>query len=175
MFYTGFGNSQYNNSAIGYATSEDGLIWGKHSGNPIISDISGYPKLQAPAAMLDGERWIMYFDAGENGQPLNRFILRATAPAPEGPWDVDEIPAIEGRARTWDQRSLPVTELLVDGVYYLFYNGVGSPDGPQMGLATSPDYQTWSLYNDPGTTERLYEFSDPDLKSGPAAHGTLAA
>jgi hypothetical protein len=166
MFYTAFNNTRFNNSIIGYAFSEDGVTWTKFEGNPILSGTEEFPKLQAPAVMLDGEQWVMYLDAGPNGNPLNEFVLRATALQPDGPWLLETTPVIDGRALTWDQRSQPVTLLRVEETYYLYYSGVGGT-GPQMGLATSLDNKTWTLYNDPATTEKFYAYSDPILPVGP--------
>ena len=165
MFYTAFSNAKYNNSTIGYAFSENGVTWTKFEGNPIISGTEEFQKLQAPAVMLDGDQWVMYLDAGPNGNPLNEFVLRATAPQPDGPWLLESKPVIDGRGLTWDQRSQPVTLLHVGETYYMYYSGVGGP-GPQMGLATSLDNNTWTLYDDTTTTETAYAYSDPILPIG---------
>ena len=155
MFYTGFSNAQFNNSTIGYATSPDGLTWTEYANNPILVGNEQFPKIQAPAVLVENDQWIMYVDGGKNGDPLGQYILRATAPSPTGPWQLDSEPVITGIVRTWDRAQQPVTVLHTENGYFLYYNGVGAP-GPQMGLAFSEDGIHFTFYNYLATTDFMF-------------------
>jgi hypothetical protein len=106
MFYAGYtADLQALVPAIGYATSEDGFHWTKYESNPVFlpdESIAPYGVWNA-FVILDGETWVMYFNPIIGPSSPSREILRATAPAPTGPWTVEPEAVLEtSTARDWD-------------------------------------------------------------------------
>jgi hypothetical protein len=72
MFYIGFADAA--TSAIGVARSMDGISnWERHPANPIIREGSGFfswdrDAVYKPAALLDGERWMLWYNARRRGR-----------------------------------------------------------------------------------------------------------
>lgn len=159
-------------AAMGYATSEDGLIWTEYKSNPVfVPDQSVAPQgMLNLSAMLDGETWVIYFGQYKPFFP-SETILRATAPSPTGPWAVDPEPVVlaPGAASDWDHYPLAVESVLrTDEDYVLYYTPMQSlnADGIYyvsggIGRATSPDGIHWTKYDDPATTTVPYAASDP--------------
>jgi hypothetical protein len=89
--------------------------------------------------------------------------LKATAPAPTGPWKVEPAPiAQNGDLSDWDTYGLSLMSALhSDSEYVLTYY---SRDG--YGRVASTDGVTWAKYNDPATTENLFANSDPIFGKG---------
>ncbi len=75
MFYLGWTDISQPDftTAVGYATSKDGLKWTKYDGNPVfVPDKSLAPHgVFSPAVMLDGKTWVMYFNPYTRGWGMN--------------------------------------------------------------------------------------------------------
>jgi hypothetical protein len=162
MFYIG------NGTAVGYATSEDGLHWAEYADNPILGadpELSpgGFTKA---IPFVEGDSWVLYLsDQIFGGQK----VWRATAPAPTGPWTVDSQPVLEpDGAQDWDYILYPSSLVRTATEYVLYYAGRrdGSDAFEGIGRATSPDGITWTRYDDPATTEAAYAHSDPVFVRG---------
>lgn len=158
MFYSGADNPMARPAAIGLATSPDGVTWTKFEGNPILEpDGTGYDSMcvsvAVPYVTDDGE-WVLYYAA--NSQPCygpGRFIGRATAPAPEGPWTTDEEPLLEaGGTDSWDNGFImPHSVVETDDGFVMYYSGGEEylvPLPRLVGMATSPDGVTWAKSED---------------------------
>jgi hypothetical protein len=170
MFYSGGDDLRLGSSAIGYATSPDGLTWTKYDGNPVVTYDAGYG-LRAAVPAQDGDQWVLYVNVRTlPGLLGGTTVLRATAPAPTGPWTLGETPVIEpGPPGAWDRHRLMVGAVVPtpDG-WALFYTGRVGPYTPYgIGVATSPDGLTWTKFDDPATTYHLAAVSDAVLKRGP--------
>ena len=63
MWYSGFFMSPVT-AAIGYAVSPDGLHWGKWPGNPVLSPRPGYPTVESPSMIIEGDMihgWVTHY------------------------------------------------------------------------------------------------------------------
>lgn len=170
MLYSGGESMGLTPSAMGYATSDDGLVWTKYEGNPVLEldqeFAAGGIGMAVPVAL--GDTWEVYFPRLE--QPLSSAdaVLRATAPDPTGPWTVEETPVLEiGTRPDWDYLMLNTTSVVYDDDHYMLYYRVEKPT-VGIGLATSLDGITWTKYNDPATTEERLLNSDPIFTCGKA-------
>lgn len=173
MFYTAFTDIAMP-QAIGYATSEDGITWTRYENNPILEG-SGNGNfddfgVNRPVVMVEDDgTWVMYYNGNSapGVPPFGKGIGRATAPSPTGPWTRSETPVLEaGAARRWDGAFIfPDSVLKTDEGYVMYYSATGGSQG-MVGMATSPDGITWTKYDDPATTERAFDTSDPVLPGG---------
>ena len=171
MFYSGADNPKGRPAAIGFATSQDGLEWTKYEQNPIIEpDGDGYDSMcisvAVPMVEEDGT-WVLYYAA--NSMPCygpGRYIGRATAPAPEGPWTRSTNPILEsGDIGEWDEGFImPHSVVAIDDGYLMYYSGGSDflvPLPRRIGLATSPDGINWTKCDNPATIEAPCTESDP--------------
>lgn len=177
LFYTGFsGDNAVGAINIGLATSRDGYVWQKSKANPLFDDFSLVDQFSFPVVFRDdGGQWVMMFSkvSIRNGRPSGA-IYRATASAPQGPWTIDTDPILKSVLERWDTSLQAKAVVKVEGEYRLYYTGYDlTHQVAQMGLATSPDGLTWTFYDDPATTDKLYAGSDPIFTIG--APGTWDA
>ena len=165
LFYEGQGRRGESFEGIGYATSEDGLVWVKHEANPIIAaDGSGFDALAVARPVVvvdDAGRWVMYY-AGVN-EDIVSAVGVATADAPEGPWHRGDEPLVTaGPEGAWD-RGMIIPDQLIDtgDELRLYYSGRDRDGGvARIGLATSTDGISWEKHNDPAT-DGEFAASDP--------------
>ncbi len=162
MFYIGFKTNPVV-QGIGYATSEDGLHWTKYEHNPVfLPDVAAarYGVVNH-VVLFDGEMWVLYFTPLIELNDLNDLVLRATAPAPTGPWATDAEPIFTAGTEVtdWDWDGVWIeTVLKTDEGYRLYY----VPDySSWIGCATSPDGVHWTKYNDTATSAVRFANSDP--------------
>lgn len=137
-------------SAIGLATSPDGVHWAKFAGNPVLGrSPGGWDSAVIRAsevAYFDGSTYSLYYQ-GSDGQ----YDQTGLATSIDGVhWTKSPANPVlaRGAAGDWDDGVAAATGLFVrDGTYYLLYTGqrIGSPT-PAMGLATSSDGVTWTKY-----------------------------
>jgi hypothetical protein len=170
LFYSGTSSRLGHPASIGFATSTDGVTWTKFEGNPILEpDGEGFDAMCISSAVpfYDGETWTLYY--ASNSTPCygpGRYIGRATAPSPEGPWTRDAEPLLEAGGRgEWDEDFImPHAVIHVDDGYLLYYSGGEEylvPLPRRVGMATSPDGLTWTKCNDPETIDSPCAESDP--------------
>lgn len=169
MFYSGADNPRGRPAAIGLATSPDGINWTKYADNPILEpDGDGFDSMciSVGVPFLEGDTWVLYYAA--NSQPCygpGRFIGRATADSPEGPWQRDAEPLLTaGTDEEWDAGFIMPHSVIKTGEGYRMYYSGGEeylvPLPRRIGLALSEDGLTWVKCNDPSTTTPC-EQSDP--------------
>lgn len=175
MFYAG-GQTMYDTFSIGYATSEDGINWTKHPDNPVFMvdrALYEYGLYGGACVVQDGE-WTMYVQprASWHYRP-GLVVMRATAPAPTGPWTLGEEVLAEQEG-TWDRGLTPMSIAITDDETILYYGAYSLSDNGITGIgrATSPDGITFTRYDDPTTDEVRslpagYTGTDPVLASGP--------
>ena len=170
MFYTGV-STGWSFMAVGYATSPDGLTWEKHAANPVFAaDGTGFDALAVDvgAVLVEGDTWVLYYMAYRTPTALS--IGRATAQSPSGPWARDEDPVLtSGNTGEWDAKGIyPASVIPTDEGYVMYYIAGDFTTGHDImiGLATSPDGNTWTKYDDPTTTDPPFSESDPVLRPG---------
>jgi len=145
MWYTGQANAgePTGHSAIGYATSSDGIVWKRMSDKPVLSADQPWEKVavMCPDVIWDkkAKLYRMWYSGGEQYEPDS--IGYATSPDgmvwtkyrdnpifkadPEIPWEQDKVTACQ---------IVPD-----DGWYLMFYIGFRDVDHAQIGVARSKD------------------------------------
>jgi hypothetical protein len=115
--------------------------------------------------MVEDETWVMYVCSVPYIGTTCDVLYRATAPDPTATWSVDPEPLLEaGVFGDWDYAQIfPNSFIKTDEGYVMYYANQTSTG---IGMATSPDGITWTKYNDPATTERKYQNSDPVMTKG---------
>lgn len=161
MFYKAMGSSS--RISTGYATSGDGFNWTPAEQNPIfeLDPAMGYGGLGS--VDLYGETWVGYVCVSSVALSYCQASYRATAPEPTGPWTMTAEPVLEiGASGNWDAgRFFPFSAVETAQGQALYYI-----DGAfnAFGRATSPDGIVWTKYDDPATTKKRYENSDPIMQ-----------
>lgn len=165
MLYHGYSTGE-DKLAIGYATSDDGLNWTRYEGNPVFEPNPPLGKyVGITGVIVEDDTWIMYVCSVPALGTVCDTVYQATASEPTATWIVDPEPLLEaGKTGEWDSPQIwPNIVLKTDEAYVLYYSAKESRD---IGMATSPDGINWTKYNDPATTETMYEHSDPVMKAG---------
>jgi len=151
MWYHGYDGLHWR---IGYATSPDGIVWAKHSANPVINLGSGGAwddfHVFSPTVILDstdpGHRYKMWYsgDDGYNGK--NRI---GYATSPDGIVWIKHPgnPVLDlGPSGAWDSAYAQDAAVLFNGEEYeMWYCGTTEhgPGNNRIGYATSPDGIVW--------------------------------
>jgi predicted GH43/DUF377 family glycosyl hydrolase len=157
---------------IGYATSEDGIIWEKDTlNNPIMVpsqewESGGFGTVHVMPFEQEYKMWYAGYKDGLT-QPDIGY-----ASSPDGiVWVKDTLnnPVLSrGKTGEWDSRYILEPRVyFIDDVYIMFFVGSNDPNSNnlrQTGMATSSDGIHWKKYNDHSTTSTMYIDSDPVLK-----------
>jgi predicted GH43/DUF377 family glycosyl hydrolase len=172
MWYTG--KSSTGPYQIGYATSSDGIVWTKYTGNPIITpvDVGTWESLPVEnvggcAVIKNVSNYEMWYAAST--VEYNFQIGYATSS--DGiVWVHHGSPVLlRGPAGDWDLNDVSKPAVIKDGsAYKMWYVGRGGASSPGIGFATSPDGITWTKYNNPATTTSPFVDSDPVIPLGPS-------
>ena len=165
MFYLG-GNAEQTTWSVGYATSEDGLAWTRHDGNPVfvLDPELGPSGVRDFSVFTTQEQWVMLFVPGGNDSAQS--IRVATAPSPEGPWSIaDEAALAAPGILDWDGAGIAAQMVRQAGDEYVMYFAGNNWSHPcttgKIGRAASPDGFSWTLYDNPETTRSQFVSSDP--------------
>lgn len=135
MWYGGDNGVQ---SAIGYATSDDGVVWAKH-GEPVLVSTPGtwdQGAMTAPCVITDSAGYKMYY-MGNDGSVWRIGM----AVSDDGiVWTKHPGALLAPRPEAWDHNEVghPAVVLLDDG-YHMWYT-----DYTDIGYATSPDGIVWT-------------------------------
>ncbi len=150
MWYHGYNGSRWR---IGYATSPDGIVWTKHSANPVLTGTGGAWESAhtfSPTVILDNtdpDRKYKMWYSGDSGYNGNNKIGYATSP--DGIiWSKHPAnPVIDiGPSGAWDHVYAHVPHVIFDGTEYkMWYCGVAdhNPSYTRIGYAASPDGIVW--------------------------------
>ena len=166
LFYTGFADSENQSSAIGFATSMDGLVWEKHPDNPILTaSESGFDaqRVYWPSVTAAEEGWRLYYAGTPDSETRNALeIGLAQAERPERPWARAAAPVLEtGAVDQWDSLSMaPGPVIHFEDGYRMCFSAFGSR-GAFIGMARSDDALSWQKYDDPASTTIAFSASDP--------------
>ncbi|MBX9677798.1 MAG: hypothetical protein K2X38_03460 [Gemmataceae bacterium] len=146
LWYTGYDGTKEGRRMLGYATSNDGVQWKRHPGNPLLPDLWVEDMVVVPH---EGKYWmfaegirdrahLLVSDDGVKWQPRGKLDIRLKSgePIADGAYGT---PAV----------------LVVEGVWHLFYER----NDKGVWLATSKDMKVWTNLQD-----------DPVMTPGPAEH-----
>ncbi len=140
MWYTGQAKGR---SAIGYATSADGIAWVRQSEKPVLVSEAPWEDVavMCPHVMWDAadRLWKMWYSGGQQYEP--NAIGYATSK--DGlRWDKYAAnPVLTPDPRfEWEKNRVAAAQVLLwKGWYYAFYIGFRDIDHAQIGLARSKD------------------------------------
>ncbi len=140
LWYTGQAKGH---SAIGYATSSDGLSWRRMTRQPVLSAIAPWEKVavMCPHVLWDDSARLfrMWYSAGDQYEP--DAIGYATSP--DGlTWTKNPAnPVFRPDANSpWEQHKVTGVQVEQHGGWYvIFYIGFRDVDHAQIGLARSRD------------------------------------
>ena len=146
MWYHGDDGSA---TRIGYATSEDGVMWTRSESNPVLvlgsSGSWDGVSILDPTVLFDGSNYHMWYQ-GYNGS--SRRIGYATSE--DGvTWTKSESnPVVDlGPSGSWDSSELRSPFVILDGeLYRMWYTGSNGSD-QRFGYATSTDGVSWTKHD----------------------------
>jgi len=147
MWYKGYDGSNYR---IGYATSDDGIVWEKDEGNPVLN--LGVPGawddyyVGSPSVLFDDGTYKIWY-TGFHG--TNHRIGYATSDDGITWMKYEGNPVLDlGVPGTWDDYDVCNPSVLFDdGTYRMWYSGFNGSTW-RAGYATSPDGIMWTKYED---------------------------
>jgi predicted GH43/DUF377 family glycosyl hydrolase len=161
MWYHGERN---NVDAIGYATSEDGIIWEKYQANPVL-ELGGPGSwdgidLQMGCVLIDGETYKMYYD----GHGSEGWVI-GLATSPDGiHWTKDSLnnPVLPtGPSGNWDDLTVWSPHVIKDDpIYKMWFTADELPAGSarRIGYAESDSGINWIKHPNP-----VIEEGDPSV------------
>lgn len=138
LWYTGQAGGH---SAIGYATSPDGVHWARLP-HPVLVPSAPWEKVavMVPSVLWDEKmhEYRMWYSGGEQYEP--DAIGYATSP--DGiTWTKRPAPVFEADPNTeWEQHKVTACQVILwQGWYYMFYIGFRDIDHAEIGIARSRD------------------------------------
>jgi predicted amidohydrolase YtcJ/predicted GH43/DUF377 family glycosyl hydrolase len=140
MWYSGAADGPWQ---TGYATSTNGIDWNVYADQPVLKlgEVGDWDELEAdaPAVIKDGGSYEMWYH-GCNADYKACGIGYATS-ANGTEWDKDAAnPVLVGTPGAWDEAQVMWPAVVKSGSTYMMW--YTSHD--QIGLATSPDGNTWT-------------------------------
>ena len=140
MWYTG---QTASHSAIGYATSTDGITWKRMSAQPVLAPTLPWEKVavMCPDVMWDKDAKLyrMWYSGGEQYEP--NAIGYATSPDGLHWTKYASNPVFAGDPKIpWEQQRATACHVVkTGGWFYIFYIGFRDVDHAQIGVARSRD------------------------------------
>lgn len=140
MWYTGQAKGR---SAIGYATSADGIVWVRQSEKPVLVSEARWEgvAVMCPHVMWDAaERvWKMWYSAGDQYEPNAIGYATSTDGLRWQKYASNPVLAPDPRY-DWEKNRVTAAQVVIwQGWYYAFYIGFRDIDHAQIGLARSTD------------------------------------
>jgi beta-1,2-mannobiose phosphorylase / 1,2-beta-oligomannan phosphorylase len=140
MWYTGQAKGR---SAIGYATSIDGITWARQSDKPVLVSEAPWEGVAAmcPHVMWDAadREWKMWYSAGTQYEPNAIGYATSTDGLHWKKYASNPVLAPDPR-HDWEKNRVSAAQILIwQGWYYAFYIGFRDIDHAQIGLARSKD------------------------------------
>jgi hypothetical protein len=133
--------------SVGYATSNDGLVWEKYENNPVLGQGRGSTANACHSSVFKHSGvYYAYFSAPDGA---GKSIHRATSL--DGlAWETTSQPVLG--AGTWDVWNSNTFVWVEDGTWFMLYDSrVGDGVPWQMGLAKSADGIVWDKHPEPLT------------------------
>ena len=165
MWYTG---SDGSHRRIGYATSQDGIVWIKYAGNPVL-DLGSSGSwddslILGPSVLFNGDQYELWYE-GDDGS--NRRIGYATSPDGIIWTKYHGNPVLGlGPSGTWDDTRGSGPSVLFDGDQYQLWYGGFDGSNRRIGYAVSLP-ECWDVDGDGSWDESCGGFdcddSDPDI------------
>lgn len=140
MWYTG---QTGGHSAIGYASSTDGVEWKRMRDKPVLRPDQPWEKaaVMCPDVIWDGNEKIykMWYSGGEQYEP--DAIGYATSPDGKTWTKLKKNPVFKSDpAIAWEKHKVTACQVIRDGSWYvMFYIGFRDTDHAQIGIARSRD------------------------------------
>lgn len=146
--------------AFPHLVSPDGASWTRAKSSPAFTSadipyVDNGADVSAGYVAADGT-WVLVFETVELSDPW--VLGRATAPGPDGPWTVDPEPILKpGPSGSWDSGGLQWPSVIqTDDGYLMYFTAIEGLGGRgSIGLATSPDGQTWTKHDEPVLSAEL--------------------
>ena len=151
-------------SAIGYATSMDGIVWSKRQDPVLEADTALWEAggVRYCSVLPDSGGYKMWY----SGLNLSEIANIGYATSPDGiNWvKYENNPVLSvGSPTEWDGNKLLIPKvILLDSVYHLYYSGHSLIyNQRETGYAWSEDCINWTKYDDSSTVSAPYAESDP--------------
>jgi hypothetical protein len=117
---------------MGYAESLDGIAWTKYSSNPIVTNGT------RAHVFKDGATYYMYVILNPGG-------LSKLSSSDGVTWATDATGVMGGDGGQWDADGIANIHVWIEGaVWYMLYESNASGGVYSIGLATSPNGETWT-------------------------------
>ncbi len=148
-------------SQVPHLTSPDAVTWTLAEREPVfVTDDIDFAATGAHVSsgfVADDGTWVLIFSSLTSLEPWR--LGRATAPSPEGPWTVDPEPILEpGDDGEADAGGLSWPSVVrTDDGYAMYYTAKATVAGGNsfIGMATSPDSETWTKADAPALEAAL--------------------
>jgi predicted GH43/DUF377 family glycosyl hydrolase len=141
LWYGGCNNTDFINSRIGYATSQDGINWEKHPDNPIFYGSGSWDSVSitVPCVIVDTSGYKMWYQ-GYDGSDQGRIGYAISSDGIN--WSAMDTPVLDiGDPGSWDDQSVVNPHVLLDDTLcHMWYLGedYGTPNYAwQIGYATA--------------------------------------
>ena len=158
MWYTGWhGDVTDNSFRAGYATSPDGSVWTKYSGNPVMEvgppgswDDAG---VSPAAVMVEGDTYRMWYEGAHGDGILGETRIGYAESSDGVHWTKRLEPVLElgTYPGTWDPQTVGNFDVVFDGAtYHIWYTGgadTSTLTWLQIGYAFSSDGLEWTKHS----------------------------
>ncbi|MBM4047340.1 MAG: hypothetical protein FJ279_19720 [Planctomycetes bacterium] len=163
MWYAGFPaavDNVHGGTAVGYATSSDGVTWRKHPQNPVLS-VPGDSAHRPTVMKHRGTYYLFAVDKHEHGIAAPAIMRRWTS-ADGLTWRDPRV--VMTATQPWENRTLSNMAVVVDeeGVWRMLYTGCDEAIGGYFGYAHSRDGLAWTKHEGNPVIRGLYG-GDPFL------------
>ena len=143
---------------VPHLTSEDGITWTlDDKADLLASDNSELFPMADPGIdvstgyVADDGTWVLFFETVQRGTPWE--VWRMTAPTPQGPWTVDDVPSLPvGEAGAFDAGGVQWPSIVrVGDRWAMYYTGLGAAGRGSgvIGVAYSEDGVAWTKESAP--------------------------
>ncbi len=168
MWYSG---SDFNNTGrIGYAESDDGILWTRSASNPVL-DVGAPGEWDSfgigqPSIIKQGGLYQMWYFGVDDFDIKQIGYATSTNGVDWNKYAGNPVLTV-GAPGAWDETEVGGPRVLFDGAtYHLWYHGYNGSCCDSIGYATSPDGVNWTKYagnpvfgpGEPGQWDEAYVF-----------------